>query len=282
MCAAHARRIAVRTRDNQDWFLAHCAQCGFYYTDPPPALADIRGFYGGDYHSELRQPGASEKIFGAKFKNYVDWLAQKLTPGRSLDVGCATGLFVKLLQEAGFEAEGYEANALSAAWGREYFEVPIFDGIFDPASSKPSHYDLISLCDVLEHTLDPMQYLASLRPLLRPSGHVFITFPDIESWESRYFRSLSIVLRRSWLWRSCNVPYHTWEFTPDTARTVFRKAGFRLVAFRRCQDSLLSEDAGSGRGSLVRFLVDLPPRLLSLPVLNGAFGTQMHFLLRAE
>lgn len=271
-------RFAVRTVKDRQWHVAKCRSCKLVFTDPPPNEADIQSFYWEDYHSDLRQPGASEKIFGEKFDSYCEWLLRYLKPGRSLDVGCATGLFVKKLQDRGFQAEGHEANALSANWGSAHYGVTIHVGFFDPGVSQLGTYDLITLCDVLEHALNPLEYLRSLREALRPGGHVMVTFPHIWSAESLYYRALSKLFRRDWLWQSCHVPYHTWEFTPYTARCVFERAGFRLVAFRRKQDP--NEDPIDLRRPVT--LGHVPLKVLRFPPLANRFGPQMHFLLQAR
>jgi len=74
-------------------------------------------FYHGDFHQELREPGGTERIFGAKFARYRDWVLSFLQSGRSIDIGTATGLFPSLLKQAGFDAEG-TSTARQCAVGR--------------------------------------------------------------------------------------------------------------------------------------------------------------------
>lgn len=269
-------RIAVLTVKGRQWHVAKCHSCKLVFTDPQPNEADIQSFYEEDYHSDLRQPGASEKAFGSKFDGYCEWLLRYVKPGESLDVGCATGLFVKKLRDRGFQAEGYEANALSAEWGSSHYGVTIHVGFFDPRASRPKRYDLITLCDVLEHTVNPLDYLRAVREVLCPGGHVMVTFPHIWSAESLYYRALSKLLRRDWIWQSCHVPYHTWEFAPNTARRVFEQAGFRVVAFRRKQDANKEPIDLQDPVTLIR----IPPRILWFRLLGDSFGPQMHFLLQ--
>jgi 2-polyprenyl-3-methyl-5-hydroxy-6-metoxy-1,4-benzoquinol methylase len=268
-------RFAIRMERDRPWHVAQCRGCSLVFTDPQPTAADILTFYEGDYHAELRKPGGAETAFGLKFDDYCRWLRRYVPPGKSLDIGCATGLLVKKLADAGFQAEGYELNPLSAEWGRKHYGVEIHSGLFDPHAAPPASYDLITLCDVLEHTRHPLQYLSSLRPLLRQQGHVMVAFPDVWSLEGRYYRVMSKLFDREWLWRTCNVPGHTWEFTPRTARRVFESAGFDVVAFRRRQDP-----GGGWTWQGPVSLIDLPPRILSWPPIGNLFGTQMHFILQ--
>jgi SAM-dependent methyltransferase len=271
-------RLGFRTVEGRQWRVAECRSCKLVFTDPQPSETDIRSFYQGDYHSELRQPGRTEAVFGEKFDDYCEWLLRYCEIGRSLDIGCSTGLLVKKLQDRGFQAEGYEANALSAEWGRSHYGVMIHVGVFNPHAVQPRSYDLITLCDVLEHTVNPLEYLRAVRESLRPSGHIMVTFPHIWCIESLYYRAISKLFNRGSLWQTCNVPYHTWEFTPQTARHVFEQAGFGIVAFRRRRDPGIEPIDWRRPVSLIH----VPPRILEFHPLGNRFGSQMHFLLKPQ
>jgi 2-polyprenyl-3-methyl-5-hydroxy-6-metoxy-1,4-benzoquinol methylase len=252
----------------KQWQLRRCAACGLHFTWPQPTDDNIPEFYRGDYHSELRTEGGTETLFAPKYYRYRDWVHEySKPPGRSIDIGCATGLLPKLLRESGWAAEGLELNEESVCFGRSHFGVPIrIGGIND----LDGFYDLITMTDVLEHTSNPFRTLSKLHNHLSRRGVVLITFPDISSAESTYYKLCSRLLKRDWLWRTCHIPQHTWEFTPKTARAVFQRAAFEVIAFRR---SHLSEELAG----LLKVL-SLPMRLLALA---GQFlGTQMEFILR--
>jgi SAM-dependent methyltransferase len=266
-------RIFKRTWRARTWWLARCASCGLHFTQPPPSASDVRGFYEGDYHSELRDPGAAERLFGPKYRRYVDFVRPHLAPrSTTLDVGCATGLFPKMLREIGYQAEGIELNPLTAAWGRKTYRVPIREGTLDSLLAENGRFDLISMTDVLEHTVCPPHEVRTVHALLKPSGHFLVTFPDIGSLSSRYLRLLSRCLRREWLWDTCHIPQHTWEFTYSTAKRLFAENGFTIAAFQRTQDYSFEFSTGG--------VLSLPANIPALPLLRHHAGSQMEFLLR--
>jgi SAM-dependent methyltransferase len=274
MCGkTDAVRLASRTRTGKEYHLVLCAGCGQHYADPAPTAEEIRGFYEGDYHGELRHLGDTEKIFGPKFSRYCDWVLKYLKRGRSIDVGTATGLFPSLLKQAGFEAEGAEYNRASAEWGAAQYGIRIRIGGLEQIESEIGTYDLISMTDVLEHTENPMRALQTASRSLKSHGYMLITFPDIRSLESVYQRNLAKVTGRDWLWSCCHIPLHVWEFTPATARAMFDKAGFDVVGFGRSQ---VAEELPSG----IAGLLTLPIKALTLPLLARSFGTQMEFMIR--
>ena len=256
------------------WALARCHACGQHFTSPRPTGDDLRGFYGGDYHAAIRAPGHAEAAFGAKYARYVATLSRHLPRGRVVDVGCGTGLLVRMLRDGGYDAEGVELNASSAAWGREQYGVTIHDRSMERCSFAPASLDAVLLTDVLEHTAQPVAFLRNVRRLLSPRGLVLVTFPDIRSLESRYLGLMARVLRRDWLWSTCHVPLHVWEFTRPTAEACFRAAGFRIAEFRRTQPP-----PGALPTALLRALA-WPGRLLTWAPLAAALGSQMEFVVQ--
>jgi SAM-dependent methyltransferase len=267
--------LASRTKSGKEYKLAHCRQCGQHFCDPAPTPDEILGFYQGDFHHELRDYGATERIFGQKFSRYRDWIQSYLKGGRSIDLGTATGLFPYLLKQVGFDAEGTEYNAESAAWGTDRYGIRIRVGGAELIASELACYDLISMTDVLEHTEHPLNSLKAVRRSLKPRGFMLITFPDISSIESRYQHVISSLTGRPWIWSSCRIPMHVWEFTPKTARAMFDRAGFDVVGFRRSE---VPADKVSG----VVGLLNLPLNALTIPWIARSFGEQMEFMLRSR
>lgn len=268
-----AIHLATKTVSAKEYHLVVCARCGQHYCDPTPTTEEILGFYQGDFHRELRQIGGTERIFGPKFLRYRDWVITFTQGGRSIDIGTATGLFPSLLKSAGFDAEGTEYNQASAEWGSAHYGIRIRVGGLEQIASEREAYDLISLTDVLEHTEHPLHSLEAASRSLKPLGYMLITFPNIRSVESQYQRMLAKMTRREWLWSCCRVPLHVWEFTPDTARAMFDKAGFDVVGFRR---SHVEEDPLSGIAGILTF----PLRALNVPWVAHRIGSQMEFMIR--
>ena len=274
MCSEGDPRILVRKEfADRAYNLACCKRCGLHFCLPPPSEAQIKEFYAGDYHSNLRMAGATEKAFGRKFASYRDWLLRFLTEGRTLDIGTGTGLFPSLLKQAGFDAEGLEYNQLSAQWGEAHYGVKIRAERLEQSGAVRGAYDLISMTDVLEHTENPLRYLRTVREYLKPDGFMLVTFPDIKSLESRYLRFWSQVFRRGWIWSNCHIPLHVWEFTPATAEAMFQMAGFDILGFRRSQ--VPPETSASVIG-----LLTLPLQIFRIPAIGRRIGTQMEFIIR--
>lgn len=273
LCAATTiRQVHERYFQDFDWHLAFCSSCGLYFTDPKPTPEQMRRFYSGDFHAQLRAPGASERAFGDRFRRYIEWIAKFVPSGRTLDVGCSTGLLPWMLKQKGYSAEGIELHPETARWGAEHFGIPIRIGSLELVESEAGQYDLITVCEVVEHTPDPVEFLTSVRRLLKDGGYALVTFPDISALKSRYYRLLAGLTGREWVWVSCHVPLHTWEFTHDTASATFAKAGFEIAGFKR------SEVDGELLGKFAPLTWPVKP--LKIPALAKSFGSQMEFVIR--
>jgi SAM-dependent methyltransferase len=272
--ASASRLKYSREFQGRFWWLASCRSCGLHFTDPPPTKDDVQSFYRGEYHSDLCVDGKDVKNFGPKFKRYIEFMRPYLPAGSTtLDVGCATGLLPKMLQNMGYLAEGIELNPATAQWGRDHYGIPIHQGTIETLyDSIKGRFDLVSITDVLEHTVDPVADLFTIRTILKEKGYLLVTFPDIRSFSSRYLGFVSRILRRDWLWSTCHIPFHTWEFTYPAAKRLFEENGFALVAFQRSQAFSL-EPSMAG-------IVSLPSNVAAIPGLRKWIGKQMEFILR--
>jgi SAM-dependent methyltransferase len=275
LCAGTAiGYLHTRSSHDQEWALARCASCGLHFTDPTPTDSQIREFYSGDFHSELRRAGATERVFGERFRRYVDWIEAFVPSGRALDVGCATGLLPKLLRDRGYAAEGLELHPETANWGAAHYGVPIRSGGIELVASEEDSFDLVTLTEVVEHTPNPLEFLQAVHRLLKHRGYALVTFPDICALKSRYYEALAAVTRRSWVWVNCQIPFHIWEFTYSTAHLTFERAGFSIVGFRR------TEMGGGLPGKLA--MLSWPMKVLSLRPFASRLGSQMEFMIRKE
>lgn len=275
--STNACRLFSKPCKDRIWHLARCMDCTQYYTDPLPTLDDIRSFYIGEYHADLQSEAATEAAFGKKFRGYADWISTFVQGGRSLDLGCTTGLFPHVLKQRGFDAEGLEINAASAEWGQQHYGITIRNEPFELADYGEGFFRLVSMADVLEHSLDPAVTLARVHAILEDGGFAFVSFPDIESIESRYFKAVARSTGRNWLWGCCHIPLHTWEFTRPTAEKLFRRSGFRVAGFRRSHLNTFERSS-----SLRLTVISSPPLILGVPFLGSRLGTQMEFVLQKE
>jgi 2-polyprenyl-3-methyl-5-hydroxy-6-metoxy-1,4-benzoquinol methylase len=103
--------------------------------------------------------------------------------GRLLEVGCATGGFLRGAERT-FTAEGVELNADAAARARAA-GLTVHDGrIEDLRPTEP--YDVVVAIQLVEHLPDPGVLLDEAKRVLRPDGALYLATPAIDSASFAY------------------------------------------------------------------------------------------------
>jgi SAM-dependent methyltransferase len=130
-------------------------------------------------------------------------------PLRVLDVGCGTGVLRSQLEGATrWTVDGADLNldALRAARpGRgtlHYYDV------LEEREPFVDSYDLVLLCDVLEHVSDTAPFLAATARHLRPGGVLLVNVPALPALYSAFDEAVGHLRRytRQTLSRECEAP----------------------------------------------------------------------------
>jgi SAM-dependent methyltransferase len=108
-------------------------------------------------------------------------------PGRILDVGCASGIFLKMAAASGWAVEGIEPSEMLYAAAKTALggTGQIHRGTLEETDLPPASFDAITVWDVLEHVPDPVGFLARCHSLLKPKGHLYLNVPNLDSKEAR-------------------------------------------------------------------------------------------------
>jgi SAM-dependent methyltransferase len=208
--------------------VTRCLNCGQRFVWPVPSdsvLAGIydRGYYRGGHGSVgFSDYAALTTARRRMFARHLDRVEGLVRPGRLLDVGCATGDFLKVAAERGWDAVGVDPSpareqALAAG-------ARLVGRTIDDADIAPHSLDLITFWDVLEHLPDPVASLRRARQLLTPGGLVAATVPNAGSTVAR-------LSGRRWFGYK-TAGEHLQFFSAATISRCFEAAGFRL-AIRR-------------------------------------------------
>jgi SAM-dependent methyltransferase len=147
---------------------------------------DEGDFYGREYWFSHQEDdlGFTNITFRARTdlpERCVHWLRTllkfKRPPAHTLELGCAHGGFVALMQWAGFTAQGLELSPWIVQFAERTFGVPMLLGPIEDQAIEPASLDVIALMDVLEHLPDPARTMAHCLRLLKPDGMLLIQTP---------------------------------------------------------------------------------------------------------
>lgn len=200
--------------------LVQCAGCGLVFVSPRVTAGAIAAAYAeGDDPGFVSQADVRERTFAGQVVHMEAITGHR---GRVFDVGTAGGSFLAAARAQGWQVDGCEPNAWMADWGARRYGLAIRHGTLAMLDLPREHYDAVTLWDVVEHLTAPSAEMARARALLKPGGHLFMTFPDIDSLPAR-------LLGRRW---PCFSAAHIYYFSKRTMGRMLERGGFDMIEAR--------------------------------------------------
>ncbi|MFN8353495.1 MAG: class I SAM-dependent methyltransferase [Spirosomataceae bacterium] len=213
------------TVSQEEFSIVRCKKCGFAFTNPRPTEDTIGAYYQSENyisHSNTKK-GIIDKVYHL-VRNYT--LKSKLQLINSLesdgnqllDIGCGTGMFLKICKTNGWNVTGVEpdsgartlaiANVINSNIESEIWKL-------DPTKK----YDIITMWHVLEHVHQLEKYLAWLSNHLNPNGKVLIAVPNLESWDAKKYQRY---------WAAYDVPRHLYHFNQANIKDLLELSNFKI------------------------------------------------------
>lgn len=216
---------------------AVCDRCGLAFLNPRPSAAAYDAFYRDTYrplvsafHGRLID-AATVEVDQVPYAVALERLLEPFLAGRSggtlLDVGGSTGVVAELLGSAfGLRSTVLDPapSELERASGRGLEIVAGTIESFDPHDAR---YDVVLLCQTLDHVLDAAGALAKLRSVLADDGFLFV---DVVDFRAAYLRGWSI--------SGATKVDHPYYFTQDTAAALLARAGLAVAHTDYAADGL--------------------------------------------
>ncbi len=207
--------------------VVRCA-CGLAFVTPQPARPAIERTYDAAYYAAWeRQSRRRSRIWQDRLER-VESLASP--PGRLLDVGCATGAFLRVAQARGWTVTGTELSpqAVRAAQADGF---RVFPGEVWEAGLSGEAFDAVTCWHVIEHVTDPRRVMDEIHRVLRPGGWLVLATPNLDDY---IFRAAYLVARRRRvrLFEPDERELHLFFFSAQTLRRLAEAAGFTVAAIR--------------------------------------------------
>lgn len=149
-----------------------------------------------------------------------------------LDIGCASGyLGEALIKDKGCEVWGIEPDPTyyQEALNKNYKFV--FNTTIEDALSKIQNeeFDYILIGDVLEHVYNPESILVALNKLLKSTGQIIVSLPNVAHYSVR-----SSLLSGRWDMTDTGIldRTHIHFFTLKSAKELFKKTNWKIKTVR--------------------------------------------------
>ncbi len=165
-----------------------CESCGFCFADRLPDQHSFDCYYRD--MSKYEQPAGPVEPSSYDLERFRSTVkkVQSFSPRtdvRILEIGCATGLLLSLLKDAGYSnVAGVDPSPVCAEVARRQYRVPVQCASLSDDLAASASVDLLLLVGVLEHIRDLRAALVKLSAMLAPGGRVFITVPDASRYAS--------------------------------------------------------------------------------------------------
>jgi 2-polyprenyl-3-methyl-5-hydroxy-6-metoxy-1,4-benzoquinol methylase len=212
----------------EQYYLVRCCQCGLIYQNPQPTLEELSQHYPEDYkpyRHNIQDEKQVTRRLDAQYgltRRSQQLISHHPEPGKLLDIGCATGLFINEMQLRGWHVQGVELSAYAAEYARQTFALDVVTGTVETAAFPSHTFDVITMWDVLEHVIDPKGTLAEIKRILKPGGMLALSLPNPSCIEARLFGST---------WIGWDRPRHLHIFTPSVLKKYLNDAGFQNLTF---------------------------------------------------
>ena len=212
-CPICHRLMAIKTTS----FTHFCKDCDYWGADLP---VDIEA--AGSDEDEISDEAYIASLESLRIKNFALILKQlqktKPEPNLSiLDVGCASGLFMRIAQQSGYAVTGIEPN-------KPLFEITQRQGLstihdyFPPQQDLKQKFDVIIFNDVFEHIPDVHAILDGCNQYLKEGGVLILNLPNAQGLIFKFSRFLAALgmlgpWNRLWqvMFRTPHLHYFTFE-----------------------------------------------------------------------
>jgi 2-polyprenyl-3-methyl-5-hydroxy-6-metoxy-1,4-benzoquinol methylase len=199
-----------------------CNVCGYGFHSQPISSQDRDGFYDETYDLGLRDAEADQRR-AQNYVQHIETLLARHTTGfpcqgmSIVEFGCGTGALLECMTERWMAARslGIEpaASLVRVAQARVGRNVAIRQGFAESGHMVGGAYDLCVSVNVIEHALDPVDFLAACRASVAEGGVIVAVCPDGD-------RPNSELLFRD----------HVSSFSATSFALVAARAGLRLIA----------------------------------------------------
>ncbi len=201
-----------------------CVRCGLVFLNPLMTPAEYREFYSRTYRPLLSAyygRRVNAETIQQEQSDYADHLASVLEPhapkGRHLDVGGSTGVVARRLADRfGLESTVLDPSPDELRHAKE-LGLETIAGLLEDVDPGTG-YDLISVCQTVDHLLDVASAMVRLRRLMTDSTLLFI---DIVDFRAGYLRNWSIE-------ETIKID-HPYYLTESTIEAYLVRFGYRVL-----------------------------------------------------
>jgi len=204
-----------------------CQQCNHQFLEHNFSSSDLKDLYTNYYpRAKFSIEDYTPLTFNKNFKGWFngDRRAHTYVPKnvRVLDIGCGFGGSIGYHYARGCEVYGVEADS-NIQKVKDKFGFNIKVGLFDANDYDANFFDYVTMDQVLEHTVNPIEVLSGISKIIKVNGTLVITIPNPNGWGAKLFG------RR---WINWHIPYHLQHFSKKSIQLSASKSGLEVQTIK--------------------------------------------------
>lgn len=218
----------------KDVRIVRCKRCGFYRCLPMPIFNcdDYKILYNNNYY--ISSSKQWETIRTRVIPNNILKTIQKHLPNNEihmLDIGAGEGFLCVAAKQIGWHVEAIESNE-ELKTNLEKRGIITYLGNLDDIRFN-NKYDVITMCEVLEHIYEYDKWINIMHRILKPRGILYVGLPNEDSLYNSYLKYAAIIKNIPWSRMAVfNVPYHLVGFNKHNLEYLLKKNGFTKIYIR--------------------------------------------------
>ena len=214
-----------------------CRRCGLVFLNPRMTAEAYGRFYDGIYrplvsafHGRLidaRTIQAEQREYAAERAELIRPFVLKASPRTLLDIGGSTGVVAAhFTREFGLQGTLIDPAPLEVEEAKR-LGLETITGLVEQHDFGARRFDMVAICQTVDHLLDVAGTLARVRELLTPNGLFFV---DIVDFRAAYLRNWSV--------ESAVKIDHPYSLTEETMMAYLRRLGFDVLRTDYAADHL--------------------------------------------
>ncbi len=218
-------QVADQDRFGIPVFIKRCNNCGLGIQSPRPTAEALVQFYQEDYRKLYRTLYRGTVKIGQEYffrsyrrgKRILEYLLETGVDTEKktvVEVGCGPGGILKAFQEKDNQVWGCELDKQCVDYSNAQ-NIPTLFGSLDVLKDAEIQADIIILSHLLEHIPDPVEFMKSMRGILKKNGVVYIEVPGTKNPDSDFHEGIQIA--------------HLYYFDLATLEYLMGKVGFQMI-----------------------------------------------------
>lgn len=219
-CGTEFEVLDTIDRKNAPLTTVVCRTCGLVAHETIPSDEELEQYYEVDYRQEYHGEFTPAPHRVIRAWEGGKWLYRLLAPlipadARVCEIGAGIGCTVKVLECAGWTAEGIEPGHGFQQFAQDQLKARVTRKSLFELPARPE-YDFLLLVHVIEHFRSPRQALTHMRSLLRPNGRIYVECPNLAAPHAAPGKQFHFA--------------HIHNFTPRTLAWLAASCGLQVYA----------------------------------------------------